>query len=122
MITPLESHRQVASLMSELMRGQGTRTELSDRTGLDRKFISRMLAALKEQDCVYTIGWSRDKTGRQQQAVFSLGHGDDAPRPLPQTQAERDAKRYRKRKQSERVTLVKTRFIGANPWLQNNCH
>lgn len=118
-ISPNESHRQVAKLIAELIKGQGTRYELSDRTGLHRNYISRILVALKEQKCAYIIGWERDTTGRQQQAVFTIGFGEDVPRPPRQTQQQRDAKRYRKMKekrQAEQAAPIKTNFIGGSLW------
>lgn len=118
-IAPHDSHRQLARLMSELIKGQGTRYELAERTGLHRNYVSRVLAALKEQGCVYIVGWNRDTTGRHQQAVFTLGFGEDVPRPPRQTQQQRDAKRYRKMKErrlSEQKAPVKTQFAGASPW------
>lgn len=115
-IEPCESHRQVASLIAELFKGQGTRYELAARTGLHRNYVSRLLMALKEQGCVYTIGWERDTTGRYQQAIFSLGFGDDVPRPPRQTQRERDAKRYRKMKEAKKVENIKTTFVGGSLW------
>jgi DNA-binding IclR family transcriptional regulator len=103
--------------MAELIKGQGTRYELAERTGLHRNFISRMLAALKEQGCVYIIGWSADSTGRYQQAVFTLGFGDDVPRPPRQTQRERDAKRYRKMKEARMKAIpIRTQFVGGSLW------
>lgn len=118
-ITPHETHRQVAKLISELVKGQGTRYELADRTGLHRNYISRMLVALKEQGCVYVIGWAADTTGRYQQAIFTLGFGEDAPRPPRQTQKERDAKRYRKmkeKKMAEQSRPIRTQFVGGSLW------
>lgn len=118
-IAPNESHRQVAKLIAELIKGQGTRYELSDRTGLHRNYISRILVALKEQKFAYIIGWERDTTGRQQQAVFTIGFGEDVPRPPRQTQQQRDAKRYRKMKekrQAEQAAPIKTNFIGGSLW------
>lgn len=118
-ISPHESHRWVAKLVAELFKGQGTRYELAERTGLHRNYISRLLAAFKEEGCVYIIQWNRDETGRHQQAVFSLGFGEDAPRPPRQTQAERDAKRYRKMKEkreAEKAKPIKTQFVGGSLW------
>lgn len=118
-IQPLDSHRQVAKLIAELFKGQGTRYELADRTGLHRNYVSRMLSAMKEQECVYIIGWERDTTGRQQQAIFSLGFGEDVPRPPRKTQKERDAKRYRKIKEqlvAKQPTPIKTQFVGGSLW------
>lgn len=115
-ITPHESHRMVAKLIAELFKGQGTRYELSERTGLHRNYISRLLAAFKEEGCVYVIGWERDTTGRYAQAIFSLGFGDDVPRPPRQTQRERDAKRYRKMKEAKKVENIKTTFVGGSLW------
>lgn len=118
-IAPHKTHRWVAKLISELLKGQGTRYELSERTGLHRNYVSRLLAALKEQNCVYIVQWNRDETGRYQQAVFTLGFGEDAPRPPRQTQKERDAKRYRKmkeRKLAEQAKPIKTQFVGGSLW------
>lgn len=115
-ISPHESHRSVAKLISELFKGQGTRYELAKRTGLHRNYISRLLAALKEEGCVYIIQWNPDETGRYQQAVFSLGFGEDVPRPPRQTQKERDARRYRKMKEAKKVVNVKTTFVGGSLW------
>ena len=53
-IAPHKTHRWVAKLISELVKGQGTRYELAERTGLHRNYVSRLLAALKEQNCVLT--------------------------------------------------------------------
>lgn len=105
--------------MAELIKGQGTRYELSDRTGLHRNYISRILAALKEQGCVYVIGWNKDTTGRYAQEVFTLGFGQDVPRPPRQTQRERDAKRYRKMKEKrmmESSMPIRTQFVGGSLW------
>lgn len=118
-IAPHESHRQVAKLMAELIKGQGTRYELADRTGLHRNYISRILAALKEQGCVYVIDWKADTTGRYQQEVFTLGFGEDKPRPPRKTQRERDAKRYRKMKECkmlEQARPIRTQFVGGSLW------
>lgn len=118
-ISPHETHRQVAKLMAELIKGQGTRYELSDRTGLHRNYISRILMALKEQECVYVVGWEKDTTGRYAQAIFTLGFGNDAPRPPRQTQKERDAKRYRKmkeKKMAEQTRPIRTQFVGGSLW------
>lgn len=118
-VAPHKTHRLVAKLIAELVKGQGTRIELSKRTGLDRQFISRMLAALKEQNCVYIVQWDRDETGRRQQAVFTLGFGEDAPRPPALTQQERDQKRYRRKKSrelAEQAKPIKTQFIGGPLW------
>ena len=118
-IQPHESHRQMAKLISELFKGQGTRNQLAQRTGLCRNYISRILKALKEQGCIYIIGWDRDTTGRQQAAVFTLGFGEDVPKPPPQTQAQKDAKRYRKmkeRKMLEQARPIKTQFVGGSLW------
>lgn len=118
-IEPHESHRQIAKLMAELIKGQGTRYELSNRTGLHRNYISRILAALKEQGCVYVIGWNKDTTGRYAQEVFTLGFGQDVPRPPRQTQRERDAKRYRKMKEKrmmESSMPIRTQFVGGSLW------
>lgn len=118
-ITPHESHRQMAKLMAELFKGQGTRYELAERTGLCRNYVSRILAALKEQGCVYVIDWKADTTGRYQQEVFTLGFGEDKPRPPRQTQRERDAKRYRKmkeRKMLEQARPIRTQFVGGSLW------
>ena len=116
-IQPCESHRQVAILIAELFKGQGTRYELAARTGLHRNYVSRLLIALKEQGCVYTIGWKKDTTGRYAQAIFSLGFGDDIPRPPRQTQKERDARRYRKMKEAKKVANVKTTLVGGALWV-----
>lgn len=118
-ITPHESHRDVARLVSELFKGQGTRYSLAERTGLHRNYVSRLLIALKEEGCAYIIGWERDTTGRYAQAIFSLGFGEDAPRPPRQTQRERDAKRYRKMKEkkiAEQAKPIKTQFVGGSLW------
>lgn len=118
-IEPHESHRQIAKLMAELIKGQGTRYELSDRTGLHRNYISRILSALREQGCVYVIGWNKDTTGRYAQEVFTLGFGQDVPRPPRQTQRERDAKRYRKQKEKrmmEHSMPIRTQFVGGSLW------
>lgn len=118
-IEPHESHRQIAKLMAELIKGQGTRYELSDRTGLHRNYISRILSALREQGCVYVIGWNKDTTGRYAQEVFTLGFGQDVPRPPRQTQRERDAKRYRKQKEKRLMAQampVRTQFVGGSLW------
>lgn len=118
-ITPCETHRQVATLMAELVKGQGTRYELAERTGLHRNYVSRMLVALREKKCVYVIDWKADITGRYQQEIFTLGVGEDKPRPPRQTQRERDAKRYRKmkeRKLAEMRQPVKTTFVGGGLW------
>lgn len=53
-IAPHESHRAVAKLIAELFKGQGTRYELSERTGLHRNYISRLLAAFKEEANIKT--------------------------------------------------------------------
>lgn len=118
-IRPLDSHRQVAKLIAELFKGQGTRYELADRTGLHRNYVSRLLMAMKEQGCVYIIGWERDTSGRQQQAIFSLGFGEDVPRPPRKTQQERDAKRYRKIREqlvAKQAAPIKTQFVGGSLW------
>lgn len=118
-IQPHGSHRQIAKIVAELMKGQGTRYQLAERTGLDRNFISRVLMALKEQGCAYIIQWDADETGRYQQAVFTMGYGEDAPRPPRQTQRDRDAKRYRKmkeRKLAEKAKPIKTQFVGGSLW------
>lgn len=118
-ITPHESHRQVAKLMAELIKGQGTRYQLAERTGLCRNYVSRILAALKEQGCVYVIGWKKDTTGRYQQEIFTLGFGEDVPKPPKQTQKQRDAKRYRKMKEKrmlEQAPPIRTQFVGGSLW------
>ena len=118
-ITPHESHRQMAKLMAELIKGQGTRKQLSERTGMNRNYVSRIIAALKETGCVYVISWDADKTGRYQQEVFTIGYGEDAPKPPRQTQRDRDAKRYRKIKEKrlkEQAKPVRTQFIGGSLW------
>lgn len=118
-IEPHENHRQIAKLMAELIKGQGTRYQLAERTGLHRNFISRVLAALREQGCVYVIGWNKDTTGRYQQEVFTLGFGEDVPRPPRQTQKERDARRYRKmkeRRMMEKSSQIRTQFVGGSLW------
>lgn len=115
-IAPFESHRQVAKLIAELIKGQGTRYQLAERTGLHRNYISRILVALKEQNCAYIIGWERDTTGRQQQAIFTIGYGEDVPRPAPQTQKQRDARRYRKNKEKSMPIPIKTSFVGGSLW------
>lgn len=118
-ITPYESHRQVAKLMAELIKGQGTRCQLAERTGLCRDYVSRLLTALREEGCVYVIEWKKDTTGRYQQEVFTIGFGQDVPRPPRQTQRERDAKRYRKlkeRKMLEQATPIRTQFVGGSLW------
>lgn len=118
-ITPHESHRQVARLMAELVKGQGTRLELAERTGLHRNYVSRILVALREEKCVYVIDWKADTTGRYQQEIFTLGMGEDKPRRPRQTQRERDAKRYRKmkeRKQAEMAVPIRTSFVGGSLW------
>ena len=118
-IQPHDSHRQIAKIIAELMKGQGTRYQLVERTGLDRNFISRVIMALKEQGCVYIIQWDADQTGRYQQAVFTMGYGEDAPRPPRQTQRDRDAKRYRKMKErtlAEKAKPIKTQFVGGSLW------
>ena len=118
-ITPHESHRQIAKIVAELVKGQGTRRQIAERTGLDRDYVSRVIMALKEKGCVYIIQWDADETGRYQQAVFTLGYGDDAPRPPRQTQRDRDAKRYRKmkeRKLAEKAKPIKTQFVGGSLW------
>ena len=118
-ITPFESHRDVARLVAELFKGQGTRYGLAERTSLNRNYVSRMLIALKEEGCAYIIGWERDTTGRYAQAIFTLGFGKDAPRPPRQTQRERDAKRYRKlkeKKMAEQAKPIKTQFVGGSLW------
>jgi hypothetical protein len=116
-IAPHESHRMVAKIVSELFKGQGTRSEIVDRTGLDRNYVSRVIAALKEQGCIYIIQWNRDETGRYQQAVFTFGFGEDVPRPPPQTQSEKDARRYRKMRQAKLTANVKTTFVGRSLWV-----
>lgn len=118
-IEPHENHRQIAKLMAELIKGQGTRYQLAERTGLHRNFISRVLAALREQGCVYVIGWNKDTTGRYQQEIFTLGFGEDVPRPPRQTQKERDARRYRKmkeRRMMEKSSPIRTQFVGGSLW------
>lgn len=118
-IQPHDSHRAMALVVAELFKGQATRYELAARTGLDRNYVSRMLAALKEQGCIYIIQWNRDDTGRYQQAVFSFGYAEDAPRPPRQTQQERDARRYRRmkeRKLAEQAKPIKTQFVGGSLW------
>ena len=119
-IKAANTHKQVAKIMAELVRGQGTRIEISERTGIHRNFVSRILAALREEKCVYVIDWKADTTGRYQQEVFTLGMGEDKPRRPRQTQMERDAKRYRKmkeRKQAESAMPIRTSFVGGSLWV-----
>ena len=118
-IKAANTHKQVAKIMAELVRGQGTRIEISERTGLHRNFVSRIIAALREEKCVYVIDWKADTTGRYQQEIFTLGMGEDKPRRPRQTQRERDAKRYRKmkeRKQAEMAVPIRTSFVGGSLW------
>jgi transcription initiation factor IIE alpha subunit len=118
-IKAANTHKQVAKIMAELVRAQGTRIEISERTGLHRNFVSRIIAALREEKCVYVIDWKADTTGRYQQEIFTLGMGEDKPRRPRQTQRERDAKRYRKmkeRKQAEMAVPIRTSFVGGSLW------
>ena len=118
-IKAANTHKQVARIMAELVRAQGTRIEISERTGIHRNFVSRIIAALREEKCVYVIEWQADTAGRYQQEVFTLGIGEDKPRPPRQTQRERDAKRYRKmkeRKQAEMAVPIRTSFVGGSLW------
>ena len=118
-IKAANTHKQVAKIMAELVRAQGTRIEISERTGIHRNFVSRIIAALREEKCVYVIEWQADTAGRYQQEVFTLGIGEDKPRPPRQTQRERDAKRYRKmkeRKQAEMAVPIRTSFVGGSLW------
>ena len=119
-IQPHESHRQMAKLMAELIKGHGTRYQLAERTGLCRNYISRLLAALKEQGCVYVISWEADKTGRYKKEVFTIGFGEDVPKPPRKTQQERDAKRYRKRRDIRLMAQampIRTQFVGGSLWV-----
>lgn len=119
-ITPHESHRQIAKIVAEITKGQATRKQIAAKTGLNRNFVSRFLMALKEQGCIYIIQWDTDEVGRHQQAVFTLGYGEDAPRPPRQTQRERDAKRYRKMKErvaTEKAKPIRTQIVGGSLWV-----
>lgn len=119
-ITPGQSHKNASKLVMELFKGQGTRYELAARTGLCRNYVSRMLVALRDEGCAYIIDWKRDELGRHQQAIFTLGFGEDAERPPIQTQRERDAKRYRKfkeRKAMEHSKPIKTNIVGSGLWV-----
>ena len=65
------------------------------------------------------IGWNKDTTGRYAQEIFTLGFGQDVPRPPRQTQRERDAKRYRKQKEKrmmENSMPIRTQFVGGSLW------
>lgn len=115
-ITPFETHRTIALFVSEMLKAPGTRKNIAERTGLTRNYVSRLLIALKEKNACYVIDWESDTTGRYQQAVFSLGSGEDKPRPPRKTQAERDAKFYRKKKQAMQAKEVKTSIIGGGLW------
>lgn len=120
-ITPFKTHNQIANLIAELLKGQGTRIELVERTGLDRNYLSRLIAALKNKGCVHIVGWQRDPIGRHIQAVFTLGSGEDAPRPPVRPRKDRDAQRNRKKKEQKKVEQIgpiKTRLIGGSLWVQ----
>ena len=116
-LNTMSNHGNIARFIKALLTAPMTRYEIAEFTGMHYDTVQRLLKVLKANDVVYIIDWKADDLGKKQNAVFTLGEGEDAPRPPRKTVAERTAKYKRKLKvKSEPVFQPKTQFIGGILW------
>ena len=113
---PGPNHLKTARLIKALLDGPATRYELCDRADMGHKAVSLMIAALKAEKVIYVIDWQRDKGGRAQKAVYSLGDHADAPRKPTIPQQERSRKGYLRKLERLNACTVKTTFVGGGLW------
>lgn len=116
-LNTMSNHRNIAMFIKALLTAPMTRYEVAAFTGMHYDTVQRLLKVLKANEVVHIIDWKADDLGKKQNALFSLGQGEDAPRPPRLTTAERSAKYKRKLKaQNEPIFQPKTSFVGGSLW------
>jgi hypothetical protein len=90
-----------AELMSKLMDGEYTKTELREHTGLHHVTIANYLRQLHKRRVVRISGWHKDSAGRSFVAHYSLNPDGlpDARKPERTSGAER-SRQYRLRQKA----------------------
>lgn len=85
-----------AIIIDYLMREPCSHEKLRLVTGLSYSGVASYLGALRRRGLVHVAEWERDAKGRWATRCWMLGRGEDAAKPAPLTQAQRDKRRYGK--------------------------
>jgi len=80
---------RIADLVSYLMAGKRTKTQLARRIGISRTTASDWVNILHKAGCLHIAGYVQTKANGYRAAVYAWGKDDDAPRPRAMTSAER---------------------------------
>ncbi len=104
------SYVTFALLLEELLSGPSTAKTLAEHTGMGHRYMCRLLRTLYDKGVIHVAGWERDAIGRMGVAVYALGHGKDAKKPLKsRTQIQRDW-----RKKNAAAPIAST--LAGTPW------
>lgn len=78
-------------VMAELKKSPGTSTELIQRTGLSEAAVFKQLRESKpgKRGKTHIVEWRRRSTGGSPLAVYAIGPGENAVKPVPYTTAEK---------------------------------
>lgn len=107
-------HQAVGELLSSLLIGSMSVTELAATSGLHRLVVGQMLCAWRASKAAHISEWGLDRYGRHNVALWSIGHKADAPRPMKATQA---AVNKRQRQLRARKALIDQLSLRAKPTL-----
>lgn len=91
-MTQISYRRNAARLISLLMRGQYSLSELSEKAPMHYERTRTFVLDLKAEGVVHISAWRRDSRGRASIAIYALGLGVDAPKPSAKTAVQRTRK------------------------------
>lgn len=94
-------------IKEELARGPGTAPDIAKRTGLTNSSVCNRISGSNPGPTgeIHITAWIRKRTGGEPTAVYAIGPGENARKPIPLTSAEK------------RALETSRRRVKANPFL-----
>ena len=93
------SYAKLGEMTARMMAGRFTVRQLRTACGISTTSATNWIRALHDAGCIHIVEYARTRRNGHGAAVFTWGHGDDAPLPAGVSAAER-ARRSRQRRQT----------------------